>query len=279
RKFGLISHLRKLGLRISWGNTVNPPSDLGDAKQSAWEMHAHLCRHVAETLYQGDSYVVIGGDHSCAIGTWSGAGVSLKEKHPLGLIWIDVQLDSHTPEMASRGWLNQMSLAALLGHGEHRFTHLAGYCPIVHPEHVAVIGVRRYTPDEASCLEGLGVRVFSMDTVEKQGLEKVMYQALEIALHQTSGFGVSIDLTAIDSADAPAVTIPAEGGIRGKDLLHALRLIHMEPNFLGMEVAEYNPILDDDHRTARLTQDLIAAAFTGHSYEHGHKAGKQLLSA
>lgn len=280
RKFGVISHLRKVGLRISWESTLHPSGASGrEEPLQLWETLASLSQQVVDTVFKGDPFVILGGDHSCAIGTWSGAAAAVRRLGPLGLIWIDAHMDCHTPQTSPSGLLHGMPLAALLGHGEHRFTHLAGHSPVLLPEHVALIGVRSYEAEESALLNHLGVRVFSMDEVEQHGLEAVMYKALEIALHRTVGFGVTIDLDAVDPGDCPGVGTPAPDGLPADELAAALRLVHAEPRLLGLEIAEYNPCLDQDFQTARVVQSLIASVFAGHAYEQGHKAGNQLLSA
>lgn len=172
------------------------------------------------------------------------------------------QADSKDP--LQRGW----EMHARLGRDTAE-AHLGG-------EAFVVIGARDDSQDQLFWLEALGIRAFSQAALARYGLEKVMHRALEIALHHIRGFGVSIDLSAIEAAVAMG---SGDNGLWGSELVHPLRLIHAEPNFLGFEIAGYDPSVDDDHRIARLMEDLNAAVFTGQCHARGHRAGKPLLGA
>ncbi len=154
---------------------------------------------------------VIGGDHSCAGGTWTGVARMLQGE--LGLVWIDAHMDSHTPATSHTGRLHGMPLAWLLGQGDDALYGLSA--GVVDPEHVALIGVRSYEPEEKERLDRLGVRVFHIEEVHRRGLDTVAAEALAIAARGTSGFGVSIDLDAVTPEEAPGVGTPVADGIAG----------------------------------------------------------------
>src|SRR5918996_395349 len=154
---------------------------------------------------------VVGGDHSCAGGTWTGVARTLPGK--LGLVWIDAHMDSHTPATTHTGRLHGMPLAWLLGQSDDALYGLSA--GVGAPQHVALIGVRSYEPEEKQRLDRLGVRVFHIEEVHRRGLETVAAEALAIAARGTSGFGVSIDLDAVTPDDAPGVGTPVADGIGG----------------------------------------------------------------
>lgn len=224
----------------------------------------NICEQLAERseefVSNTEPFLVIGGDHSCGIGTWSGVKRSLADE-PLGLIWIDAHMDSHLPETSPSAALHGMPLACLLGHGEARFCNLAGQRPVLQPQHVCLIGIRSYEPEEKALLALLGVKVFYMNDVRNRGLEEVFSQALIIAKGSGNRFGISIDLDAIDPTFAPGVGSPEADGIDPAELTQILATVKNEPNFIGLEIAELNPANDIEHKTAQLCIDLAKAIY------------------
>lgn len=170
-------------------------------------------------------------------------------------------MDAHVPETSPSGAYHGMPLACLLGHGEASLTGLAGPAPALKPGNVALIGVRSFEDGESDLLARLGVRVIFMDEVKARGLKPVLIEALGIAATGTVGFGLSIDLDALDPADAPGVGSKVAGGIRSHDLVAALVGLGRVPSFLGAEIVEYNPALDAGGVTAEVVRHLLAAIY------------------
>lgn len=258
---GLVPWLSGNGVDARWCETLMPPD--GAANADPVPVIVGLCRklsHAIEGAVEGDSwFTVFGGDHTTAIGTWSGVHNAGHGKGPLGLIWIDAHMDCHVPETSPSGWLHGMPLACLLGFGPDALTGLAAKGPVLQPGHVALVGVRSYEAEEAELLERLGVRVFFMDEVLARGIDGVMDDALAIATGGTAGFGLSIDIDAVDPLDAPGVGTPVTGGLRATEAISALARVRGRPGFLGMEIVEFNPTRDPDGITAHLVRDLFAA--------------------
>jgi len=265
---GLLDWLESKGLHAHWQQTYALP--VVDSPASTVELVARLCAQLASGVRSavdgGTRFAVLGGDHSCAVGTWAGARDALGTRGPLGLIWIDAHMDAHLPETSPSGALHGMPLACLLGHGHAALLQVAGIRPPLLPQHVCLVGVRSHEPAEAELLGRLGVRVIGMDEVDARGMESVMDEALAIAVANTAGFGLSIDLDGIDPRDAPGVGSPVPDGLRAATLLPALRRL-ARPELIGIEIAEYNPYLDNDQRTAGLIRRLLAATL-----ESGGKA-------
>jgi arginase len=214
---------------------------------------------VADSIRSGNLPCVLGGDHSCAGGTWSGVARTLRG--PLGLVWIDAHMDSHTPRTSHTGRLHGMPLAWLLGQDDDPLYGLA--TGVLDPRHVCLIGVRSYEPEEDARLASLGVRVFMIHEVLSRGLEVVFQEALAIATAGTAGFGVSIDLDVVSPDEAPGVGTPVAGGIAGGELARALTRLHGAPGLAAIELVEYCPRLDADGSTAQVAVDLLAAALCG----------------
>ena len=218
-----------------------------------------LATAVAESLRQGRLPCVLGGDHSCAGGTWAGVARTLRGS--LGLVWTDAHMDSHTPRTSHTGRLHGMPLAWLLGQDDDALYGLSA--GVLNPEQVALVGVRSFEAEEAERLRRLGVRVFHIEEVNARGLDAVFAEAVRIATRGTEGFGISVDLDVITPDEAPGVGTPVAGGIRGEDLARVLATIGGRRDVLAVELVEYAPRLDPDGRSARVAIETLAAALCG----------------
>jgi arginase len=258
---GLVEQLRHAGIESSWAVMLEPRRQRDGLQGAIARLNADLAARVAESMRAGRLPCVIGGDHSCAVGTWSGAALALKPRGALGLVWIDAHMDSHTPGTSPSGRPHGMPLAALLGQGDHP---LAGFSDgMLLPRHVCLVGVRSYEAAEAELLERLGVSVFGIEEVMRRGLARVMDDALAIATEGTAGYGVTLDLDALDPREAPAVATPASFGIRGDELVRELQRIGRDFRLVAFELAEYCPRLDRDGASERLIGRLLGAALGG----------------
>ena len=257
---GLADKLRQHSPSLSWEQTVRLSQ--ASPNDPALAQIASFCENLAQTIRgvvtAGRRAWVLGGDHSCAIGTWNGVSQALDGHGQLGLIWIDAHMDCHTPETSPSGAVHGMPLACLLGLGSESLVAIGG-APKLTPENVCIIGVRRFEPAEAALLERLGVRIYFMDEVRQRGLETIMYEAVDLLDARTAGFGITIDLDAVDPSDAPGVGSPEIGGIRGENLAQSLCSVANHPALLGVEIAEFNPDKDVNDRTADLVYKLLAS--------------------
>jgi len=220
-----------------------------------------LAATVADSLRQGHLPCVLGGDHSCAGGTWTGVRRALDGA--LGLVWIDAHMDAHTPGTSHTGRLHGMPLAWLLGQDDNPLYGLAA--GVVEPRHVSLIGVRSFEPEEQVRLARLGVRVFMNDEVKRRGLDAVFAEALAIATAGTAAFGISLDLDVVTPDEAPAVGTPVAGGVSGAGLARALGRIGGRAELAAVELVEYSPRRDRGGRSARVAIEILAAALCGSS--------------
>jgi arginase len=216
---------------------------------------------VAESLRLGRLPCILGGDHSCAGGTWSGVARTLRGQ--LGLVWVDAHMDSHTPRTSHTGRLHGMPLAWLLGEDDDPLYGLAS--GVLDPSHVCLVGVRSFETEEADRLERLGVRVFMMDEVRSRGLRTVFDEALAIATRGTARYGISIDLDVVAPEEAPGVGTPVAGGIPAAELVGAMKSIGREPGLAAVELVEYCPPLDAQGCSARIAVDLLEAVLCGNA--------------
>jgi ornithine--oxo-acid transaminase len=256
---GLVERIAQRGHVAVHGATVRARSTRGRTRLA---VHRTFCAELAHetnaAVKRGAIPLVLGGDHCCAVGTWQGVAEALGGS--LGLIWIDAHLDSHTLGTSPSGMLHGMPLAELLGvvEGSHRPPALA----TVAPRNVCVLGARSYEAEEVALLAELGVRVIDMDEIEAHGLDRAFGEALEIATGGTGGFGITLDLDALDPADAPGVNLPVGGGGIG---LAALRKVlaerGLDPRLAALEIVEFNPHRDRDARTERAVTSIVDVIF------------------
>ncbi len=266
---GVAEKLRSADRHATWKTTISPLEG-SDKVAVVAECASRLASAVSATLTAGDFPILIGGDHSCAIGSWRGVAQALAGK-PLGMLWIDAHLDSHTPDTSHSGALHGMPLACLLGVGPEKLTDGA---TILQPQHVAVIGARSFEPEEYALLKGLGVRVFFMEEIARRGLDDVMQEALTIVQNGTAGFGLSLDLDAIDPLDAPGVSTPSPSGLRATELASVLARLRDHPGLLALEIAEYDPYRDEDGKTVSVVIELLSAVLGA-----GNLAGQSMMAS
>ncbi len=261
RDAGLSARLREAGMESHW--QFFQPEPFSGVPESPTAVIAELCqrlsRHVEIIVRSKQRFAVIGGDHSCAVGTWSGVNNALTGA-ALGLLWIDAHMDSHTPRTTPSGAVHGMPLAALLGEGDALLTHLAGPAPKLKPEHVCIFGVRSFEPEEQVLLASKAVKVITMDRIHQQGLDEAFNDALAWVRRETGGYGISIDLDAVDPQDAPGVGSPVPGGLEAGALCRVLQACRHHTDLVGMEIVEFNPDRDVGGRTATVVGDLLIAA-------------------
>lgn len=263
KKSPFMAKIDRQGLRCYWQNVIqSSPSDKPKIDRVA-EQCTTLANTIKNLVNQDSFFVVFGGDHSCAIGTWSGVYDALDNKGELGLIWIDAHMDSHTPETTLTGNIHGMPLATLLGYGHAKLTHVMNANPTLKPENICLIGIRSYEEEEAALLKKLNIRIFFMDEVKERGMPSVMKEALSIVKKNTTCFGVTLDIDAIDPMDAPGTGIVESDGISGKDISIALQMLANEEQMIGFEIAEFDPHRDKNHMTEILIANLVALVTLG----------------
>lgn len=236
-------------------------------KHSTLPMTVHAVQNLAKRCFSdiknNVTPIVIGGDHSAAIGTWSGITSALNANEDFGLIWIDAHMDAHTPETADQGkwggWWHGMPVACLTGHGKVEFTSIANQNIKINPEHIVLIGIRSFEAGEEQYLKQHGITYYTATEVNEHGFDHIYQKALTHITENCSYFGLSIDLDGFDPQDAPGVGTPEKDGIRAKEALEALSGLYYHPKFKGLEIVEYNPHNDQDHKTADLIHALIHA--------------------
>lgn len=261
---GLESYLQQQGLDAHWHCQIRPQlhSTTTQALDYIKQTCTELAQCTAQLVGQQQQFTVVGGDHSIAIGTWSGVNRALQTRgESLGLIWIDAHMDAHTPQTSPSGNIHGMPVACLLGTGYGELTNEVVATHGLAPAQLVIIGVRSFEPEEADFLLHKGVKVIHNEEVKRQGIAACLWSAVDYLQKQELTIGVSIDLDAIDPLDAPGVGSPASDGISAESLLAALPMFSVMENFVGLEIVELNPRLDDGNQTVQLTFDLIRKCF------------------
>ena len=226
---------------------------------------ASVCRRardlVEDALDRGCMPLVLGGDHSIAVG--SVAGVSrfhARRRERIGLLWVDAHSDMNTPGTSPSGNVHGMPLAVLTGHGPEVLKSLAGRHPAVRPENVSMIGVRKIDPAEREVIISSGVRVFTMSEVDERGVAPCVDEAIARASAGTAGFHLSYDLDSLDPMIAPGVGTPVAGGLTFREGHLVCEKVARSGRLVSLDMVELNPVLDDHNRTARMAVGLIASA-------------------
>lgn len=212
---------------------------------------------VATSLQAGHFPLVLGGDHSVAIGSIHGAARQRK----LGVLWVDAHADFNTPETTPSGNIHGMPLAALCGLGDPRLTSLWGQsAPALDPQRVAVIGARDLDPGEKRNLKEAGVLVMSMEQIDRLGMVRAVEKAIERISRDVDGIFLSFDMDSLDPRHAPGVGTPVPGGLTYREAHLVCELVAETGKLVGLDLVEVNPILDVQNTTAALAVELAMSA-------------------
>ncbi len=227
---------------------------------------AAACQTLADlveaALERGSAPIVLGGDHSIAIGSVAGLAAHYRKRDQrVGVIWFDAHGDMNTPDTSPSGNIHGMPFAAILGKGAHELTHISGFAPKVYPEDCVLIGARSVDRDEAVALKASGVRVVTMRELDERGMNAVMDEAMWLASRRTAGFHVTMDMDFVDPDYAPGVGTPVPGGPTYRESHLAMEKVADSGKMLSFELTEVNPVLDVSNKTAELGVQLILSAF------------------
>ena len=221
----------------------------------------YLAELVQKQMTAGSFPLILGGDHSLAVGTVSGVSRHLRERgDKLGMIWIDAHTDMNTPASSPSGNVHGMPLACCIGLGPKELTDISGYSPKVAPENVALVGIRSVDDQERNNVQKSGVHAFTMRDIDERGMRWVIEESIKIAGAGTAGFHVSLDMDAVDPREAPGVGTPVRGGITYREAHLAMEILSDSGRMTSMEVVEVNPVIDEVNRTAVLAVELVMSA-------------------
>ncbi len=257
--------LRTLGHSVKdMGNLLIPQPEsqpLGNPKLKYLEpivrASEELAHVVTSILQEGEFPLILGGDHSIALGSVSGVA---KVHKNIGVIWIDAHADFNTDQTTPSGNIHGMILSALAGIGHSSLTNVGGWQPKIHTESIVVVGARDLDSSEQALLRKHSIHVFTMSEIDQLGISEVMRQALTIAGDHNDGIHLSLDMDALDPKEAPGVGTPVRGGLTYREAHLAMELIADSGKLISMDVVEVNPILDRENATALLAVELVLSA-------------------
>jgi arginase len=269
RLAGLGSRVAALGYSVEdLGNVfVDQPESTpsGPTRAKYLTQITSVCSALADMIdravREGRFPLVLGGDHSVAVGTVAGVAHAAKQRQEkIGIIWIDAHADMNTPETSPSGNIHGMPLACCIGRGPAELTNILGFAPKAHPANVVLVGVRDVDAIERQCVRESGVTAFTMRDIDERGLREVMDRALAVAGDGTAGIHLSLDMDVVDPDEAPGVGTPVRGGMTYREAHLAMEIVCDSNNLNSMEIVEVNPVLDQANRTANLGVELVLSA-------------------
>jgi arginase len=271
RVAGLEARLEALGHQVTDGGNIRveiaETQALGNKSARYLKEITETCTRTAEAvlkaLDEGMTPLVLGGDHSLAVGSVSGVSEFYRRKgEKIGVLWIDAHSDINTPETSPSGNVHGMPLAALVGLGPESLGNIFGYSPKIAPENTVLIGVRDIDAAERENIRRAGVaHVYTMRDIDERGMRAVMEEALGAANRGTAGYHVSLDMDWIDPEDAPGVGTPVRGGATYREAHLAMEILADHGRMVSFEIVEVNPVIDEHNRTADLAVELACSAF------------------
>lgn len=265
RYAGLNDQLKRLGYSVNdIGNIVVPQPEsqpIGDPHLKYLEpiiqVSEDLADAVSAALQAGEFPLILGGDHSIALGSITGVA---RVHRDIGVIWIDAHADFNTHETTPSGNIHGMVLGALAGLGHPSLTGVGGWSPKINPSTIVIVGARDLDPPERELLRQQNMHVFTMTDIDQRGMSTVMQDAVDTAGQARHGFHLSLDMDSLDPREAPGVGTPVRGGLTYREAQLAMELIAASGRLLSMDAVEVNPILDRENATAHLAVELILSA-------------------
>jgi len=265
RYANLSEHLQRLGHTVrDQGNIMIPQPEshpVGNPHLKYLEpivkAAEELSQIVSETLQAGEFPLILGGDHSIALGSISGVA---RQHRDVGVIWVDAHGDFNTEDTTPSGNIHGMVLAALTGLGNQQLTHIDGWGPKLNKDTIVIVGVRDLDAGEQELLRTHKIHVFTMSEIDEFGISEIMRRAVAIASQHNNPIHLSLDMDALDPGEAPGVGTAVRGGLSYREAHLAMELIAASQRLISMDVVEVNAILDRENATARLAVELILSA-------------------
>lgn len=266
---GLGQQLRRMGYTVAReedipapaGETVSPEHQKARFKPEILEVCTQLAGRVLDILQGGDFPLVLGGDHSIAMGTFAGTARFHHDRgEKVGLLWFDAHGDMNVPEVSPSGNIHGMPLAHLLGKGDHDLKSILGFSPKVDPDNVALIGIRDIDAHEREIIRESGIHAFTMREIDEHGMADVSKRAMEIVNNGTAGFHVSFDVDGCDPTVIPGSGTLVPGGVSFREAHLLMEYVADNGKLLSMEIVELNPFLDEGNISAERALELLLSA-------------------
>ena len=266
---GLGDHLRRLGFSVAREEDIPAPAmetQSIDSKKARFkpqilQVCTHLANEVKRHLEEGAFPLVLGGDHSIAMGTFAGTSSYFRDRgQSVGLLWFDAHGDMNIPGSSPSGNIHGMPLAHLLGKGDDDLKNILGFSPKVNPENVALIGIRDIDAGERKIIKKSGIHAFTMREIDEVGMAEVAQRALRVVNDGTDGFHISFDVDGCDPTVIPGSGTLVPGGVSFREAHLLMEYCADDGRMVSMELVELNPFLDDKNVSAERALQLILSA-------------------
>ncbi|WP_158735110.1 arginase [Alteribacillus sp. YIM 98480] len=266
RYAGVLERIRTLGYNIEDKGDIQVKKEtLGNENihnlsnlEPVTETNKSLASTVSSINKEGRFPLILGGDHSIAIGTIAGMSGYFDN---LGAIWYDAHGDLNTADTSPSGNIHGMPLAVSLGLGHPTLTKINGDFPKIKPENVIIIGARELDKGEKDYIRQSGLNVYTMHEIDRLGMSEVMHQSINYLKHRCDGVHLSLDLDSLDPHDAPGVGTPVLGGLTYRESHLAMEMLAEAKMITSAEFVEVNPILDEKNKTAEAAVALMGSLF------------------
>lgn len=266
---GLGQHIRELGLKVGREEDIAVPAmetRLEEDNKARYKPQIlAVCTELAERtraiMDEGDFPLVLGGDHSIAMGTVSGIAAHFRDRgEELGLLWFDAHGDMNTPGSSPSGNIHGMPLSHLLGEGDADLANILGFSPKVKPENCAIIGLRSIDAGEREIIRNSGIKALTMRDIDERGMASVVNEAIQVVTRNTAGFHLSFDVDGCDPSVIPGSGTLVPGGVRFREAHLLMEYVADSDKLTSLEIVELNPFLDQRNVSAERTVELILSA-------------------
>ena len=268
RYAGLVERLKNIGHSVEdKGNIAVPAVDVEKFKgkqeglrnlNEIIEVSENLSNAVSSSIKNQAFPLIIGGDHSIAIGSISGVSQHYEN---LGIIWYDAHGDLNIPEESPSGNIHGMPLRVLLGDGDKQLVNISGYAPKVKPENIVLIGMRDLDVGERDFIRENNIKTYTMADIDRNGIKQVMEESVSYLKDKTDGIHLWLDVDALDPVETPGTGTKVLGGLTYRESHFALEMLHNTNLITSMDVVEVNPLIDQNNHTAEQAVCLMGSFF------------------
>ncbi len=268
RYAGVLPRLKAIGHHvIDSGNVEAPKLDIVKFKSSQQGLQNYdeilsfskaLHDRVATSIKNDHFPVILGGDHSLAIGSISGVAQHYSR---LGVIWYDAHGDLNIPEESPSGNVHGMPLRILAGEGDQQLVEIGGFAPKVKPENIVLIGMRDLDYGEREYIKKHQIRTYTMADIDERGIQAIVKESITYLQSKTDGIHLSLDVDALDPSEVPGTGTKVPGGLTYRESHFALELLYQSGLITSLDIVEVNPLLDIENRTAEQAVALLGSFF------------------
>lgn len=268
RYAGIVARIEAIGLTVKDSGNINVPElnlNKFNSEQQGLrnleeiiETSETLSQSVSNSLSNNHFPLILGGDHSIAIGSISGVS---KHYENLGVIWYDAHGDLNIPEESPSGNIHGMPLRILAGDGDDKLVNIANYAPKVKPENIVLIGMRDLDVGERQYIKDNNIKTYTMAEVDRYGIKQVIKETIDYLKEKTDGIHLSLDVDALDPVETPGTGTRVLGGLTYRESHFALEFLHNSNLVTSMDLVEVNPLIDHNNDTAEQAVGLVGSFF------------------